>query len=117
MAGLRTKEDQEMVSFNTLFDSAILSKSLEIFHGEQEKKIAEFSDSQHEIVGFLSIFVIQISVTVFLYRKSNTIYYALNLNAKMYVDVLFRILALTVVLLYSSNTKMSSRFYANAWNK
>ena len=54
MAALHTKHDQEMVNFCTLFGSAILTKSLEIFHSEQKKYIAELrSDSQREIVSFI----------------------------------------------------------------
>ena len=53
MAALHTKYDQEMVNFCLLFGSAILTKSLEIFHGKQEKSIAQLrSDSQREMVSF-----------------------------------------------------------------
>ena len=53
MAALHTKYDQEMVNFCSLFGSAILTKSLEIFHGKQEKYIAQLrSDSQREMVSF-----------------------------------------------------------------
>ena len=54
MAALHTKYDQEMVNFCSLFGSAILTKSLEIFHGKQEEKsiVQLRSDSQREMVSF-----------------------------------------------------------------
>jgi hypothetical protein len=97
MAAFRKKHDEEMVNFCSLFGSAILTKSLEIFQGKQEKYIAQLRlDSQREMVSFYLSFSFR-SQSRYSYRKSNTNYYVLNSNAKMYVGALFKSLALTSV--------------------